>query len=621
MVTGGYAYDARFLRIDLSSGEISEQGVAPETLRKYVGGSGIGARTLYDEVPPGVEWSHPGNRLVLASGPLGGTKVAGSGTFSVVTKGCLTNGGTTTQANGYLGAYLRFNGFMGLVFQGASDHWVYLHIKDGRAEIRDARHLLGKDTWETEEAIKKELGYTERQLSVFSVGPAGENLVKFAGIIGDRGHAAAHNGSGAVMGSKKLKAIAVSRSNGSVPVYDREKVSLLARQIHESRIGNPSGRASYDMGTSMGFPNALRTGYLPVKNMKTNLFPAYEPFMGVNYRKSFACKPAPCWACSSHHLHIMTVPSGPYAGYVGEEPEYEAWAAWGPLIGNTDVAAAFVLSNEVDRLGMDTNEAGWLLSFVIDCYERGILTRKDTDGLEMTWGNAEAARAMLRKVAARDGIGNVLAEGVKRAAEQIGGGALDRAVFIQKGHAPRGHDHRARWHEILDYATSGAGTVETGGILGIPPEFGLQPYTDPFSPDQVAYIVAKFKPKRQFIDCLGTCNMTLGSNFGLLLDIVNAATGWDMTLEEAIAVANRNVNLLRAFNIRHGIGTEVEAPSALYSSVPVDGPAKGKDIKPHWDHMLDAYYGHMGWDRKSGRPMPETLRSLGLDSVVGDLWK
>ncbi len=615
-------YTGKILRVDLSNQKVTEEVLPPAVMEKYVGGTGIGARILYDEVPPGVEWSDRKNRLILATGPLGGTRMAGSGTFSLVTKGCLTNGGTATQANGFLGAYLRFNGFMGMVIQGGSDHWVYLYIHDGKGELRDARHLLGKDTWETEDAIKKELDYAEKAMSVFGIGPAGENLVKFAGVVGDKGHAAAHNGAGAVMGAKKLKAIAVARGRGSAAVDDRDKVTTLAGQMHQSLIDSPAGKSSFEWGTSMSFPGMLAAGSLPIKNMNTSLFPGYEAFLGESYRKSksFEIKLNPCWACSAHHLHIMKVTEGRYAGYIGEEPEYECWAACGPLIMNYDVPAAFVLSNEIDRLGIDVNEAGWLMSFVIDCYERGIISKKDTDGLEMKWGNAEAVRLMLHKVANRDGFGNILAEGVKRAAEQIGGEALKYAAYIQKGHAPRGHDHRARWTEIVDYATSSAGTIETGPIAGVPAEFKLPAFTDPFSPDQVPLMVAKFKPRRQFIDCLGVCNMRVGPNFTLLLDIVNAATGWKMTVDDAITVTVRNMNLLRAFNIRHGVSLALEAPSILYSSVPVDGPAKGRDIKPHWNHMLDVYYQQMGWDRKSGKPLPETLRSVGLEKEISDLW-
>jgi len=615
-------YMGRLIRVDLTNKKVTEEVLDQEIVRKYVGGTGFGARILYNEVAPGVEWAHPENRMILATGPLGGTRMAGSGTFSLVTKGPLTNGGTATQANGYFGAYLRFNGLAGVVVHGASDRWVYLYIHDGKAELKDAQHLLGKDTWETEDTIKKELGYKERGMSVFGIGPAGENLVKFAGVIGDKGHAAAHNGSGAVMGSKKLKAIAVARGKASVPLFDRDKVATLAKQMHENVISTPQGQNSFNWGTSMNFPGMLAVGSLPIKNMNTSLFPNYEPFLGENYRKSksFELKPSPCWACAAHHLHIMKVTDGPYAGYVGEEPEYECWSELGPNLMNYDVRSVFVLSNEVDKLGFDLNEAGWLMSFVIDCYERGIIGKEDTDGLEMRWGNAEAVRQMLHKVAKREGFGNILAEGVKRAAEQIGGEALKYAAYIQKGHAPRGHDHRARWTEILDYATSSQGTIETGPVAGVPAEFKLPAFSDTFSPDQVPLMVAKFKPRRQFIDLLGVCNMRVGPDFTLLVNLVNAATGWTLTVDDTIAATEREVNLMRAFNIRHGVSLTVEAPSILYSSVPVDGPAKGKDIKPHWNHMLDEYYKHMGWDRKSGRPLSQTLRKLGLEAEARDLW-
>ena len=615
-------YTGRLIRVNLTNKKVTEEVLDQEIVRKYVGGTGFGARILYNEVAPGVEWAHPDNRMIFATGPLGGTRVAGSGTFSLVTKGPLTNGATATQANGFFGAYLKLNGLAGVVIHGASDQWVYLYIHDGKAELKDAQHLLNKDTWETEDAIKKELGYKEKGMSIFGIGPAGENLVKFAGVIGDKGHAAAHNGSGAVMGSKKLKAIAIARSKTSVPVFDSDKVATLVKQIHEDVMNWPVGKETHTYGTSMGFPWMLASGNLPVKNMSTNLFPNYEPFLGENYRKSksFEMKPNHCWACPANHIHIMKVTDGPYAGYVGEEPEYECWAELGPNLMNYDVRSVFVLSNEVDRLGFDVNEAGWLMSFVIDCYERGIIGKEDTDGLEMKWGNAEAVRQMLHKVAKREGFGNILAEGVKRAAEQIGGEALKYAAYIQKGHAPRGHDHRARWTEMLDYATSNQGTIETGPCTDAPLEFNLPAIKDTFSPDKTSLMVAKAKPGRQFIDMLGVCVLRVGHNFTHLIELVNAVTGWTMSFDDAIAAAEREVNLMRAFNIRHGVSMAVEAPSTLYSSVPVDGPAKGKDVKLHWNHMLDEYYKHMGWDRKSGRPLVETLRKLELEAEARDLW-
>lgn len=448
-------YTGRLLRVDLSRRQISEESLSPETLRIYIGGAGLGAKFLYDEVAPGTAWHDPENRLILAAGPLNGTRVAGSGTFCVVTKGPLTNGAASSQANGYFGAFLKFSGFDAIVLQGVADRWFYLYIHDGIAELRDAAPLLGKDTWETEDLIKAELKKRERELSVFSIGPAGENLVKFAAIVGDRGHVAGHNGVGAVMGSKRLKAVAVERGKFPIPVKDKTRLSAVARWM----IEECKKTEIYHWGTSRLYSPYALAGVLPVKNLTTSLFPEHTRFKGDSYRSRFECKPNPCWACPAKHCHLIRVTEGPYAGYIGEEPEYEAWAAWSSLIGQSDVGAALMLNDVCDRLGLEANEAGWLVAMVMECYEKGIITTKELGGLEMNWGNAEATRELLHKIARRQGFGDVLAEGVMRAAQAIGGEAPAIGVYLLKGNAPRGHDHRVRWNEILDVATSNTGTM------------------------------------------------------------------------------------------------------------------------------------------------------------------
>ncbi|MBI2865394.1 MAG: hypothetical protein HYX94_12645 [Chloroflexi bacterium] len=616
--SGDRGYEGRVLRVDLGNGEIATETIDADTMRMFVGGTGLGAKILYEEVPPGVEWSDPGNRLIIGSGPLGGTKIMGSGTISIVTKGPMTNGATSTQANGFLGAYLRLNGYDLVVFQSASDRLVYLLIDDGKAELRDAAHLAGKDTWETQDAIAAELGKSEREVSVFSIGPAGENLVKFAAVAGDKGHVAGHNGSGAVMGSKRLKAIAVVRGKGSVKVPNSAALATVGSAIADALRADPVGRNRWDWGTGMGYNGAARAGWLPVKNYTTNVFPDSEPFMARNYRTENKVKLHPCWACRTHHLHMITIAKGPYAGYVGEEPEYEQWAAWGSVIGNTDPTGAFVLANETDRLGFENNEAGWVIGWVMECFEKGLFTEEQTDGLKMTWGNVEAARTMLQKIARRDGFGNLLAEGVMRASQWIGGEAAKCAVYTKKGASPRGHDHRTRWYEMLDTAVSNTGTIENGVSAALE-EIGLTE-PKPFSAADVSTVLAKAKGRMVFEDCTGVCKFCMATELRLVVDAMNLVTGWDMDVQEAYGVGKRIVNLLRAFNVRHGIAPEVEAPSERYGSVPTDGPAKGKSIAPEWEGMLDNYYTLMGWDRKTGKPLPETLRSYGLLRQVEDLW-
>ena len=597
----------RTLRIDLTTHGMYEQRLDETTLRRYVGGLGVGANLLYEEVPPGTEWKDPNNLLIFGTGPLNGTPVAGSGGFCVVTKGCLTNGATSSQAMGYFGAYLRSSGFDMIVMKGSSEQWCYLYIHDGVAELKDAAHLLGKDTWETEESLKKELALKERQSSVFSIGPAGENLVRFAAIVGDQGHVAAHNGVGAVMGSKKLKAIVASRGKQTIPIRDKKILSLLNKEMLDTcKNKNKLASLIYHRGTSFLFPGYVRAGLLPVKNLTTNLFADYHKFDGEYYRERFKLKRNPCWACPTQHCYIVEVTEGPYTGYVGEEPDYECMAAWGPLIGQSDPGAAVMLSDRADRLGVDSNEAGWLISLVMECFEKGILRKNDLDGLDMTWGNVEATKAMLEKIAHRSGVGNFLAEGVMRFANHVGGEAPNMGVFLKKGHAPRGHDHRARWTEILDAATSGTGTIETGPIQ----------CEDPLSPEKVVDTVAR-KKVRSFVDSLVVCTfptMTmLHHEISHLVDMLNAVTGWGYTKEEALEMELRVVNLLRVFNLRNGIGPETEMPSPRYSSAPVDGPVSGKSIRPHWDTMLEEYYRIMGWDRKPESHGLKRLESWGSE--------
>ncbi|MBI2832485.1 MAG: hypothetical protein HYX79_09540 [Chloroflexi bacterium] len=619
-------YSSKILRIDLTGRKIGQEVLDEATGRKYLGGTGIGVNYLYQEVAPGIEWNGPDNRLVLASGPLGGTRVGGSGTFSLVTRGPLTNGASSTQASGFMGAFLRSSGFDGIIIQGAASRLTYLYIHDGIADFRDATHLAGKDTWQTEELIRKELQKSERDLSVFSIGLAGENLVKFASVVGDRGHAAAHNGAGAVMGSKKLKAIAVARGRGVVPVADKERLDFLAKELFEKVAGTPAspGYRTFKFGTTGDIATCrsrLAAATLPIKNYTTNLFPDYESFARENVDKVFENKRTPCWACRFNHCRMLTVKEGPHAGYSGDEPEYEQWADFGPLIGQSDVVSAFVLSNEVDRLGMDSNEAGWLLAWLMECYEKGLLTDSDTNGVEMRWGNFESAKVMLRKIANRDGIGDVLAEGAMRGTSRFGTEAQKLAVYTRKGNTPRAHDHRSLWQMILDTCVSDTGTDEAGSGLAKPQDVGLSRDANPFSPEVAAKMVAGTVHRMPLDDCLGVCRFnTRGVGIEYLTEMLKAATGWDLSAEETSMVGLRVVNLLRVFNLRHGLTAELEAPSLRYSSAPVDGPFQGKTIAPLWRETVQNYYGLMGWDSETSKPLPETLRRLGLEHVIKDIW-
>ncbi len=606
-------YMGKVLRVDLTDEIITEESLDAAVLRQYIGGAGLGARVLYDEVPPGVKWSDPENRLILATGPLNGTNMAGAGTFCSVTKGCLTNGGASSQANGYFGAYLKFSGYDAIILQGAARRWLYLYVHDGAAELKDASRLLGKDTIETQHLIEAELDVKERQVSVYCIGPSGENLVKFSAVAGDRTHFLGHNGVGAVMGSKKLKAFVAARGKLRPVIKDQPGLTQANKQLVAEAKAHPVYGKQDKYGTSMLFNLLPKVGMVPAKNLTTNIYPDLTKFSREYYGNRYEMKRHPCWACPFEHTQFVKITEGPYAGLETKDPEYECSAAWGPLIGNNDFGAALMLCDVTDRLGFDCNEAGWVIALAIECFEKGILTEKDTDGLKMTWGNVEAVRAMLYKMAGREGFGDVLAEGVMRAAEKIGGEAPNMGVYVKKGHTPRGHDARARWSDILDYATGGVGTSESNPVTVL----------EPFSAEGAAEAVYRGKV-REFVDSLVVCNIVtmtyLGEEVGHLVEMLNAVTGWDFTNEEAVQMSLRATNLFRAFNIRHGLTPELEEPSPRYGSAPVDGPVKGISIMPHWNQMLDKYYELMGWDRESGKPLPQTLKNLGLEAVIPDLW-
>ncbi len=616
-------YSGRILRVDLTTGRISKELFDPQLLRKYVGGTGLGTKLLYDEVPPGVGPFDPANRLIFASGPLGGTRAPGSGTYAVVTKGPLTNLMTATHANGFWGARLRFAGFDAIIIQGASPEWVYLWVHDGEAELRPAKHLLGLDTWDTDDRVKAEVG--EERASVACIGPSGENLVKIAGVCSDKGHVASTNGPGAVMGSKKLKAIAVfgPKAAQGMEVWDPDRVDKLSREDWlDSAAQSPLGSMVKTVGTIGGFSGAAMGGFLPVKNLTTNLFPEHTQIDGSYIKEHFEQRKRPCWACSWAHCHMIKVTEGPYAGFEGEEPEYEGLASWSSQVGITEAGTAIKINNVNDRLGMDTKEAGFVVGLAIECYEKEVIGPKETDGLELRWGNAEAVIKLLDNIAHRRGFGDVLAEGTKRAADRIGGDALNFAVYTKQGIAPHTIDIRGMWGGLISMALSDMGSAQ-----GMPPDYGPDPDIGyptgipPFSAGELGRGLAKGAPRRQFEDTLGVCMFLLGARLAIITDTLSAGTGWNFTPQEALEVGERITTLQRSFNIRHGLTPEKDDTiSPRLAEAPVDGPVQGKTIAPVFPQIRRDYYREMGWDEVTSKPLPDTLKRLGLENVAKDLW-
>jgi aldehyde:ferredoxin oxidoreductase len=606
------SYEGKLLRVDLSSNRIERTTIPATTLQEFVGGTGLGAKYLYDEVAPGIKWSDPGNRLIFAAGPLNATPLGGAGSISVVSKGPLTNGAGCCQANGYFGAFLRLCGLHAILIHGAAPDSQYLYIDGETAELKRAEWLVETDTYQTGDLIRHEHGCRPREMAVASIGPAGEKCVKFAGIFCDYGHSASHNGLGAVMGAKKLKAVAVKRGRHAISIANPTRVREIAKEFLENVKTQSKG--TYEYGTLNGLHGNAQRNMIPVKNYTTSTWTIddakWQKFSGQYIRDNYSIKRNSCWACQIHHCDMMQITEGPYSGEVVEEPEYEQFSAWSSAIGQEDVAAAMMLSKEVDRLGLETNEAGWVVGFAMECYETGVLSQKDASGLELSWGNAESTRLLLNLIAKRQGIGDTLAEGVMRAAQKLE--VEDKAIHSMKGNTPRGHDHRNRLTEQFDTCISNTGTLETWGgpiALGAAPAW-----------EDIVAANLHDKGAMMFEDSLVTCRFNTRMNVELLSQALSAVTGWTVTWEDGMTIGRRIVQILRAFNIQQGIvGRALDRPSIRYGSVPDSGPAQGRSLHDTWDQMLDVYYSGMGWDA-TGKPLPDTLKQYGLDTIATDLY-
>jgi len=625
-IPGGYA--GKLLRVDMTRGRCWSEPWTAEQMRDLVGGIGLGAMILYKETATkggqgNVAWDHPDNRLVLATGPLAGLPVWGTGGLTVISIGAGTNGPTSTQANGFFGTNLKYSGYDAIIVQGQAKTWKYLYINDDVIELRDATSLVGLDTWDTQGALNRELGLTGHQLSVYSIGPAGENLVRFAAIQGDYGHVASKNGMGAVMGKKKLKAVAIARGTRALHAADFRGVMQAADDIAHDLKTDPSARSLYEYGTLPGVSNLSKIGALPIKNYTTNLTSNVagadmSQWEAVKLREGFDHRGHQCNACGMHHCHMSVIRSGENKGKIVDEPEYEGWSGCGWTIGSADRDGIAWLNTQCDRACVDVNEFGWMCGWVMECQEKGLITKQQL-GFELKWGDVKGANRLIEMISHRHGFGAILAEGTKRAAEKLGGEAQKCAIYFVKGASPRGHDHRARWEEMLDVATAGTGTMESGNPVH-QTEVGQPARINPFDGEAVAKLVAGVRGRRNFEDSLGVCIFTTRTRLENVCRALSAATGWYYTVNEAMRFGRRTAAINRAVSLRCGITPALEYPSERYGSTPVDGPAKGQAVRAQWEKMLDTWYAEVGYDRKTGKPLPKTLKDLGLDWLAKALW-
>ena len=434
-----YGYNGRILRVDLSSGKLATEEPPENFYRQYFGGEGFVAYFLLREIPKGADPLGPENKLIFAAGPLTGAPVGGCGRHSVGGKSPLTGGFGEAEAGGYWGAELKMAGLDAIIVEGRAQKPVYLFVHDGQAEIRDARHLWGLKVLECQKAIREELG--DASVKVAQIGPGGENLVRFACVVNDLDAFAGRSGLGAVMGSKNLKAIAC-RGHQRPSLTDPEAVGVLARWIRDN--GPLNGKAIRDMGTAQIINLLNRSGGLPTRNFQEGCFEGYEKINGQAMRDTILVKRRGCFACPIQCKREVKV-GEPYhvdPGYGG--PEYETIAALGSNCGIDDLKAIAKAHELTAAYGIDSISCGAAIGFAMECLERGLLTDKDTRGLDLRFGNSAAMLQMIEQIARRQGLGEVLAEGVARAARKIGTASEELAPHIKGQELPM---HEPRWKQ------------------------------------------------------------------------------------------------------------------------------------------------------------------------------
>ncbi len=619
----------KILFVDLTKGELTEESLPESLYRNFIGSIGLGARILYERIMPKTDPFAPENILGFVTGPLTGTGVPTSGRYMVVTKSPLTGTWTDSNSGGSFGPELKGAGYDAIFFSGISPKPVYLWLSSGKAELREASHLWGKDTDETEETLRKEL--SEPAARVACIGSAGELRSLIAGIITEKGKAAARGGVGAVMGSKRLKAVAV-RGDKKIPVADPERLKPLREALLKSFQTNDHKKALKSLGTGGDTSRTVHLGGVGAKNWNLFGIEAMPTCVNLDTDKieKYKIRKAACHSCPIACWAILELKEGPFSvpGSV-HRPEYETLAAFGVMCLNDNIESVVKANDLCNRYGMDTISAGTTIAFAMECYEKGIISGQDTDGIKLNWGNAEAIVAMLEKMARREGFGAILADGVKKAAERIGKGSDEYAMHICGREIPF-HDPRQGPAFGLSYIVDATPANHCSGGLSFMLDLGVPLGFDPALQTPKLELYGDYNDKgpmyaigiafNQLLSSSGLCIFSAIMNTGVpVAEFIAAVTGWDFTWSEGLNAGHRILTLRQAFNAREGIlPKEFELPKRLAEPAST-GPIAG--LKVDFDALKSHYFAAMGWDQKTGRPYRRTLINLGIDELTKDLWK
>lgn len=612
-----FGYAGKFLYIDLTHQKFKIDLLRRAFCERYIGGNGFSIRLLYDNTKRRIDPFSPQNALVFAVGPFVGTAVPTSGKYIIQAKSPLTNFMGESVASGLWGPMLKWAGYDAIVIKGRSDNPIYLFIDDDIIEFRDAKNLWGKDTLQTAELIKEEIG--DENVCVTAIGAAGEHLVRLANITSDQ-RQAGRTGIGAVMGSKKLKAIAVRGTKG-IEVFNLDKLMETCRNFY-ARL--QSGAESYTVWGTAALISKMNTlGALPTKNWQQSTFDLAEKISGEYLLKHYVAKVVACAGCPIACDHISVIKEGDYSGTVASV-DYESLYALGPECGVGYFPAIAKANDLCDRLGMDTISTGVTIGWAMECFERGVLSKDETDGIELTFGSHEALIEVIRKIAYREGIGNLLAEGVKKASQKVGKGSEHFAMHIGGLEIP-GYDIRSLKASALGFMTSTRGACH---VRSMPHDIIMRHKADRFKADkEIARWVKHKEDLWTMADTLMFCKFcktTKGvcNTFGGLAELYAIVTGIEMTAKKLKKAGERIWNLEKAYNIREGWNKKDSRPPLRVIREPVpSGPAKGARLtEEEIETMLSAYYEARGWT-KDGIPTKQKLIDLELNHIADDIWK
>ncbi len=596
--------------MNLSTGEVKAEEYDEELAKKWLGSRGLAIYLLLKEMDPKVDPLSPENKLLIMPGPLSGTSAPTGGRYNIVTKSPQTGFITMANSGGYFGAELKFAGWDGIVVEGKADSPVYIYIKDDQVEIRDASHLWGKLVSETEETIKKEIG--SKKLHITSIGPAGENLVKFAAVINDGHRAAGRAGVGAVMGSKNLKAIAVE-GHKRVPIADKQKFMLTVREkINKLKNDPVAGGGLPNYGTAVLVNIINSNGLYPTRNFQTGVFELAEEHSGEAMTAKYLIRNQPCYACpiGCGRVNKLTTVG------VTEGPEYESIWALGADLGINDLASIIEANHQCDEFGLDTISTGGTLAAAMELYEKGYLKDEDlgNEAPPFRWGNTEVLHYYIEKIAYRKGIGDKLAEGSYRFAESYG--HPEFSMSVKKLELPA-YDPRGAEGHGLGYATNNRGGCHIKNYM-ISPEILGYPYKmDPHDiSDEKVKMLLVFQDLTAVIDAAGLCVFT---TFGLgaddFRDLLNAALGWDFSTEDYLKIGERIWNAERIFNLKAGLDPlrDDTLPKRFLEEPMPEGPNKGHTVR--LKEMLPRYYKLRGWT-EDGMVTEEKARELGIEEFL-----